>query len=169
MKAKILILLSAVLVTAFCLSASAEAARSHHHKLGCYTPAEYEAEQGIRIHSELMVIGLTCQKMPGDQDLYAKYREFTLKNSGLLSHYETELLDYYRREGVKNPEKHLHNLRTRMANRISQYAVNNRVSSFCEQFSGRIDTALKMSKSTLRAWAQHKWPNQPSSEPECKS
>ena len=32
---------------------------------GCYTAREVEAEQAIRIHSELMVIGLTCIKMPG--------------------------------------------------------------------------------------------------------
>ena len=30
----------------------------------CYSKAEYEAEQGIKIHSELMVIGLTCQNTP---------------------------------------------------------------------------------------------------------
>lgn len=29
----------------------------------CYRAGEAEAEQGIRIHSELMVIGLNCQHM----------------------------------------------------------------------------------------------------------
>ena len=29
----------------------------------CYSAAEAEAEQGIRVHSELMVIGLNCQHM----------------------------------------------------------------------------------------------------------
>ena len=48
---------------------------------GCYSAVESEAEQGIRIHSELMVIGLNCAHM-ADADgnnLYVQHSKFTKK------------------------------------------------------------------------------------------
>ena len=43
----------------------------------CYTQEEAEAEQGIRIHSELMVIALNCQHMTpkGWKNFYQQYQE----------------------------------------------------------------------------------------------
>ena len=51
----------------------------------CYTMEEAEAEQGIRIHSELMVIGLNCQhmKFSDGTNLYLEYREFTKEHENL--------------------------------------------------------------------------------------
>ena len=65
------------------LSASAMAAPA------CYTMPEAEAEQGIRIHSELMVIGLNCQHMykSNGKNLYASYRSFTAENIKLFADY----------------------------------------------------------------------------------
>ena len=65
----------------------------------CYTPDEAEAEQGIRIHSELMVIGLNCQHMAraGKKNLYLEYRDFTARHAQVFSDYETRLIRYFRR------------------------------------------------------------------------
>lgn len=134
---------------------------------GCYSDVEVEAEQAIRIHSELMVIGLTCQKMPNGHGLYAKYQQFTQKNQYLLETYETDLIDYFRKQGEANPEKRFHNLRTTLANKISQHAIRMSTVSFCRAFAPRIDKALSMDQSTFRRWAQHKWPNQPTTQPAC--
>ena len=62
----------------------------------CYSQAEAEAEQGIRIHSELMVIGLNCQHMGArhGQNLYPMYREFTARHGKLLAQYETLLMNF---------------------------------------------------------------------------
>src|ERR1700722_14652871 len=90
----------------------------------CYSAREFEAEQGIRIHSELMVIGLTCIKTPEGQQLYDKYQQFTEKNADLLSGYETDLINYYSKEGAANPENKLNTLRTDMANEISRRAIS---------------------------------------------
>lgn len=146
-----------------CLSTAAEAATSR-----CYAPKELEAEQGIRIHSELMVIGLTCMKMPGGPENYTKYQKFTQKNSKLIAQYETDLISHYRKQGNKAAEQKLHTLRTAMANEISQHAISMSTSTFCRKFSPRIGQALAMDKPHLRAWAQHVWPGSPASEPLCK-
>src|ERR1700722_10658705 len=71
----------------------------------CYSAREVEAEQGIRIHSELMVIGLTCIKMPEGQDLYNKYQRFTQKNADLIAGYQSYLINHYSAEVIANPEK----------------------------------------------------------------
>jgi hypothetical protein len=133
----------------------------------CYTATEFEAEQGLRIHSELMVIGLTCMKMPHGQSLYGKYQDFSLKNAGLISEYESDMIGYYRKSGVKNPEMSLHTLRTNLANEISQHAISMSTLSFCQQFSPRIDKALGMDQTKIRRWAQHVWAKQPTIKPLC--
>jgi len=153
---KLTVLLSVVLLFAGISNAQA-----------CYGAREFEAEQGIRIHSELMVIGLTCIKMPEGQELYQKYQTFTEKNSDLIGGYETDLMNYYSKEGVKNPEKKLNSLRTDMANEISRRAISMSTLSFCEKYSSHLDQALAMDQQTVRRWAQHAWPEQPTSEPVC--
>jgi hypothetical protein len=135
----------------------------------CYTSREVEAEQGLRIHSELMVIGLTCLKTPGGQGLYAKYAEFTRNNQSLISGYEETMIDYYRAQGAQGAEKKLHTLRTKLANSISTHTVEMGTVSFCNRFSPRIDQALAMDQTTLRHWAQHVWPGTPVSQPLCAS
>lgn len=135
----------------------------------CYTPQEFEAEQGIRIHSELMVIGLTCMKMPGGgAALYKKYQAFTQKNQSLISMYEDEMIAHFRARGDKDPEKSLHTLRTTLANKISEHAIEMSTLSFCTHFGSRIDQALAMDTPKLRRWAQHVWPQTPAQEPFCR-
>ncbi|MBI1215332.1 MAG: hypothetical protein GC185_05880 [Alphaproteobacteria bacterium] len=156
---KIAIMFCAALCVLFAGDASANA---------CYNPQQFEAEQGIRIHSELMVIGLTCMKMPQGAGLYKEYQAFTQKNQDLISMYENEMIAHFREEGAKNPEKKLHTLRTTLANKISQHAIQMSTSSFCQHFGPRIDQALAMDHDKLRRWAQHVWPQTPSIEPMCK-
>jgi hypothetical protein len=134
---------------------------------GCYTNTEFEAEQGLRIHSELMVIGLTCARMPGGQDLYREYNSFTLKNQALISGYEETLIRYYRSQGAPNPEQKLHTLRTNLANKISQHAIQMSTKSFCQYFGPRIPKALAMDQNTVRRWAQHVWADTPTTQPIC--
>jgi hypothetical protein len=133
----------------------------------CYNAQEFEAEQGLRIHSELMVIGLTCIKMPQGQELFHKYKQFTAVNSNLIAGYEQTLISHYASQGAANPEKKFHTFRTNIANEISQHAISMSTLSFCQKFSSHLDEALAMDQAKLRRWAQHRWPNQPMTEPMC--
>ncbi len=134
----------------------------------CYKPQEAEAEQGIRIHSELMVIGLNCQHMAtaNGKNLYAAYREFTAKYGNLFGNYETVLMDYYRRNG-QNPEVGINTLRTQFANKIANDSAQMRPDVFCSAFSPRIKQAAGMSHDDLRKWAATIYPSHPVSHPIC--
>lgn len=157
MKSKALILAVALMLS-FASSAQASS---------CYNATEFEAEQGIRIHSELMVIGLTCLKMPQGAGLYQKYQVFTQKNQSLIAKYESDIIAYYRKAGVAEPEKELHTLRTTLANGISKHAITMSTASFCQHFGQRIDKALAMDQQKIRKWAQHVWPQSPTTRPVC--
>jgi hypothetical protein len=118
-------------------------------------PQVAEAEQGIRIHSELMVIGLNCQHMTprGWKNFYQQYREITSNNSSLFAGYEKTLINYYEQEGASNPEGKLNDLRTVMANKVSMDAARMRPDIFCATYAPRIPKVAQMSKDDLRQWA----------------
>lgn len=137
----------------------------------CYTMAEAEAEQGIRIHSELMVIGLNCQHLArgdGGKNLYQQYSEFTAQNVNLFAGYESRLMDYFHRAGYADPEAKLNELRTVLANTISLDAAKMRPDLFCYKYAPRISTAAKMNQTAIQRWAATFYPSHPVSRPICE-
>lgn len=157
------ILLATVLVFSGLLASEAEA-RS------CYNHAEAEAEQALRIHSELMVIGLNCQAMrfSNGDNLYSRYRRFTQDHSHIFENYEQRLIEYYRQRGDRDPEATLNTLRTDLANKISHDAAKMQPHTFCNRYAGRIVQVQGMSGPALRQWASTFYPSHPVSHPICE-
>jgi hypothetical protein len=123
----------------------------------CYTPEEAEAEQGIRIHSELMVIALNCQHMTprGWKNFYVQYQEITARNANLIGGYENILINYFALAGKPNPERAFHDLRTSFANKVSTDAAQMRPDIFCSQFAPRLPKVDKMSTADFKTWASN--------------
>ncbi len=119
----------------------------------CYSEQEAEAEQGIRIHSELMVIALNCRNMAGQPDLYAQYQRMTRANQGVFAGYETDLINFYARTGQGNPEGRLHALRTRFANDLAIKAARVRPDVFCARYASRIPRAAGFDARQIHDWA----------------
>ena len=135
----------------------------------CYSAAEAEADQGIRIHSELMVIGLNCQvlaKRHGD-DLYGTYRKFTAQYADLFGGYEETLMKHFEAEGAAKPVSNLNELRTRYANKISDEAADMRPDIFCSKYGKRVKQAAVMKEPEIRKWAGTIYPAHPVSRPLC--
>jgi hypothetical protein len=154
-----------ILLTVFLMIAG-----TAHAASSCYNPDEAEAEQGIRIHSELMVIGLNCQHMAyakGHRNLYSEYRQFTNEHSHLFAGYEEKLMDYYKRTGVANPEAALNTMRTDLANKIALDAARMRPDLFCARYAPRIDKVSTMDNASIRKWAATFFPSHPVSQPVC--
>ena len=137
----------------------------------CYSQKEAEAEQGIRIHSELMVIGLNCAHMAdaNGNNLYLEHKKFTNKHNDLFARYEKILMDHMRKNGDRNPDKSMHTLRTSFANKISGDAAKMRPDIFCNTYASRIEKATKMDKTSLRKWATLQFEGHPVSKPLCES
>ncbi|PZQ43831.1 MAG: hypothetical protein DI551_11345 [Micavibrio aeruginosavorus] len=135
----------------------------------CYTPAEAEAEQGIRIHSELMVIALNCQHMTprGWTNFYVQYQQITARNANLIGGYENTLINYFALAGRPNPERAFHDLRTSFANKVSTDAAQMRPDIFCATYAPRLPKVDKMSTAELKAWASDINASHPVSHPMC--
>lgn len=137
----------------------------------CYTQAEAEAEQGLRIHSELMVIALNCQHMTnggGSGNLYSQYRRFTSSHADLFAGYERTLISHFASEG-SNAEGKLHDMRTRFANDISMQSARQRPDIFCQRYAGRVPRAASFSRAQLQDWAATPYPGHALSRPLCAS
>ena len=156
--------LTCIMAVLFVMSSSAQA------KDGCYSNIEAEAEQGIRIHSELMVIGLNCQHMGAreNMNLYGTYRDFTIKHANLFANYEKAMLSFFGQRGDKKPEKSLNDLRTGFANKISNDAASMRPDIFCAKYAERIEKASDMEHMDVRKWAATFFPSHPVSYPLCE-
>lgn len=135
----------------------------------CYTTPEAEAEQGIRIHSELMVIGLNCQHMykANGKNLYSAYRSFTSDNIKLFADYERSLMEYFRRTGASDPESQLNSMRTVFANKIANDSARMRPDQFCKHYAGRIEKVSGMSQNEIKKWAATFYPSHPTTKPIC--
>ena len=136
---------------------------------GCYNTQEAEAEQAIRIHSELMVIGLNCQHMTprGWKNFYQEYREITARNQRLISDYEQTLISFYSRNGSSNAERQIHDMRTNFANKVSTDAAKMRPDIFCATYAPRIPQVGKMSTAEFKQWAASTATSQSLSKPVC--
>ncbi len=117
-----------------------------------------------------MVIGLNCAHMAdvNGNNLYLEHKKFTEKHEDLFVKYEDILIDYMRRNGDGSPERSLHSLRTKFANKISNDAAQMRPDIFCRTYSSRIEQASKMNRESLRKWAATPFPGHPVSQPLCE-
>ncbi len=116
----------------------------------CYTPAQYRAEQALRFHTNLMVIGLYCKRVL-QQDTYATYQTFTSRNQNVIRSNENELVTYFKQAKAVSPEKSLHSMRTDLANKTSLLASKSIV-SFCKQYSGNYNAAKTMVPADFQRW-----------------
>jgi len=135
---------------------------------GCYNAEQLEAEQGLRIHSELMIIALNCQHLVSTGVLLNKqYEKFTQNNLDLIQGYENTMRAVFASEGKGNGEKELNTFRTALANRIANEAVRLQPNVFCQAYGGRIVQASGMSREKFRKWAQTVFPGYPLTHEVC--
>lgn len=139
----------------------------------CYTKKEAAAEQVIRLHSELLVIGLNCRDIQLSKqrisrlDTYEKYLIFSGRHTDLIRGYENHMLGYFKRQGISDPDMQLSSLRTQMANNIAEIVVKRRPDVFCHQYRERLDKANSMSAEQINEWAYMIFPSAPPSKRFC--
>lgn len=135
-------LLLCVLIT---VPAMAQAAR-------CYTPEQYRAEQVVRFHTNLMVMGLYCKSVL-KQNTYATYQDFTRRNQNIIKAEENRLIAYFQNNSGKNAERELHTMRTDLANRISLQAGQS-ITRFCRQYTPYYEQAKTMIPADFKRWIE---------------
>jgi len=104
----------------------------------CYTPAETQAENLLRLHSELMVVTVTCRQGSEGQDLPAAYGAFTKKNITVLHDAEQTLIAYYQAHVKGDALDHLDQLRTKLGNEFGQKAADMSSPQFCATYRDKV-------------------------------
>jgi hypothetical protein len=126
------LLVSALGLSFIALSSASFAAQA------CYTPAQLQAEQLLRLHSELMVITVTCKQGAQGESLGPEYGDFTHKNIRVLHDAEQTMIGYYESHSKGNAIEHLDHLRTTLANEIGQKVANMSAPEFCGEYREKV-------------------------------
>ena len=113
------------------------------HAAPCPTPAE----NLLHLHTELMVIALTCHQSSTGEDLIAAYTTFTNKNIAPLHAAESTII------GRDKTPAHLDKLRTSMANVLAQQAATQSAPIFCAANRDKPVTFAAISPEQVRAEA----------------
>ncbi|WP_148219786.1 hypothetical protein [Azospirillum sp. B510] len=117
----------------------------------CYNRAEHAAEQLMRMHTEMMVVGLTCRTVMPDKKPFDLYQDFSVKNRALLSSSEASLISYYKRSGAGgNATRQFDMFRTELANEISRRAATIGIPQYCANFVDRSAAAKDLTADDLR-------------------
>jgi hypothetical protein len=103
----------------------------------CYSPAELEAEHLLRLHSELMVITVTCHVGSQGEDLVAAYTGFTNTHIKQLHEAEQTMTKYYNGQG-RDGEEQLDKLRTKLANEFGQKIADLSAQPFCDAYRDKV-------------------------------
>jgi len=106
----------------------------------CYLPAESNAEQVLRLHSELMVTAITCRAGSRGQDLVRAYTAFTHDNIDMLQNAEHTMIGYYKERFGGDGISHLDVLRTQLGNEAGQDVADDSAPLYCRQFRDRVVT-----------------------------
>ncbi|HYC02848.1 MAG TPA: hypothetical protein VED40_06120 [Azospirillaceae bacterium] len=120
-------------------------------KAPCYTKAEFEAEQAIRLHTELMVVGLTCQSYASTKDvnLFNRYKEFTLKHRKRITDWENQLVAFQKRTAKGNANRGFDTFRTRVANEMARRIAAVTEPVFCTTHAPFAEQALNLTEADL--------------------
>jgi hypothetical protein len=99
----------------------------------CYSDAEFEAEQAIRLQSELTVIAFGCPTPPGMAQLPAQYGEFSRRHGEAYRGYQRTITDYLRRhERSGRPQALFDRFQSVLANEYGFRAGKMTPAAFCE-------------------------------------
>lgn len=114
----------------------------------CYEPEQVKAEQLLRLHSELMVITVTCRQSSQGQDLVPAYSGFTKKNIDVLHNAEQTMISYYKANGG-NAVPRLDRLRTMLGNEYGQKIATMSAPAFCAAYRDRVVAFYGASQSEI--------------------
>ncbi len=114
-----------ILALSFILTSPAYAGKA------CYSAKEVTAEKVLRLHSELMVITVTCKQGSTGRDLVRAYSQLTKTHIKPIKRSEQILAAFYAKNKGGSGIAHLDKLRTKLANTYGQIVAEESAAAFC--------------------------------------
>lgn len=133
----------------------------------CYSAEEMKAEKLLRLHSELMVITVTCKQGSTGRDLGRAYTGLTRQHIKVIQEAEKTLKDHYAQTVGGNGLSQLDTLRTKLANEFGQQVADESAPAFCARLRDKVtqfydSRGVSMAEESVRAY-----PASLSGEPLC--
>jgi hypothetical protein len=91
----------------------------------CYLAKEIEADQAVQFQTELMVVSSTCR--------VTSYTDFTSRNRAAIVSYQSDLIEYFRRNGEHDATSAFETYLTHLANETSLRTGNEAPDALCAQ------------------------------------
>jgi hypothetical protein len=152
--------ISILLVGAFfmyALSAHAEA---------CYTQDQFDADRGLRMHSDVEVVMLTCRYATNGEDLRKTYAQFLKKNSAQIRKWENTIAVTFASTGGSRNEV-IDNFRTRLANEKAGQAAQMRAKPFCAQWANFVPFVTNLTPPQVLEYIRAPDSARPTKRPPC--
>jgi hypothetical protein len=110
----------------------------------CFSAKEIEAEQAVRFQAELMVLSDSCG--------VESYRHFTVRNGEVLSSYQKEMIEHFRRTGPGRAEATFDRYITRLANEASLRVGEQALPALCSKSAEFLAKADNLGKEDFRRY-----------------
>ena len=127
---------------------------TQHPTGACTTDEEVLADQLIRLHTQLMITGLTCFVPYDDPNLFVAYQDFTRSFQGRIRDSQRTLGAFLGRYMGGNRNRLFDTYRTRMANTESQTVIDVSASRYCAAQQERFYTVAGFGEADLNAYLQ---------------
>ena len=111
---------------------------------GCYGAAEQEASQLVRLHSQLMVITLSCRTTDTGEPLPPAYQKFTQTHLQAIKDAERRLMVWHKGSTGK-----LDRIRTDFSNEYSRELARMSPKGYCDAYRNYVVTAAGFSQPQL--------------------
>jgi hypothetical protein len=134
----------------------------------CYSPAEYEAEQALRLQSELTVIAYGCPTPPGAIPLAIQYGQFVKSHQKQFAQWQGALRAYLRKTERGNVDRHFDNLASLISNQLSNRQALVSPLTFCANEMARFDALVAMKDEDLLKQVRDNAVVRISSRPPCR-
>jgi hypothetical protein len=125
----------------------------------CYRTNEIEAEQAMRYQAKLMVLSDTCRS--------DSYGQFVHRNAELISAYQHELIDRFRRTNARHAVDEFDRYITRLANEYALGAGQQPIQSLCATSADFLNKAPTYGKDEFRHFVAAQAIEERASRPYC--
>ncbi len=123
-----------------------------HPSGACMTEEEIAAEQTVRLHTAMMVTGLTCHSFYREPALFDHYQQFTVEHEGSLGAAQNAIGGFLARYRSGNRNRLFDTYQTEVANAESRLVADASAPTYCRLRRDQYFTAANFTEVDLGAY-----------------
>jgi hypothetical protein len=129
----------------------------------CYTQEQFEADRGLRLHTDVEVIMLTCRYSSHGENLQKIYAGFVRKNGKQIKNWENTIARAY--GGGRNET--VDNFKTYLANQKGNESAKMGPRKFCTQWADFVPYAASLTPQQIMFYVREEDSARPTKKPHC--